>query len=79
MNQSKSTTKKAKWAASAVLAYADRVGSIGEDLSQNVADLLADLRHLCGHYGLDFVELDRRAHGYYVEEASLGRERKRKK
>jgi len=34
-----------------------------------IADLLADLRHLCDRLGLDYAKLDRRAHGHYTEEA----------
>jgi hypothetical protein len=33
-----------------------------------VADLLADLRHLCDHLGLDYAKLDRRAYRNYAEE-----------
>ncbi len=35
---------------------------------QDVADILADLRHYCDAHGLAYHELDRKAHGFYVAE-----------
>ncbi len=33
---------------------------------EGIADLLADLRHLCDALGLDFAELDSRAYDHYI-------------
>jgi len=33
-----------------------------------VKDMLADLRHYCDEHGLDFAELDKKAHTYYRDE-----------
>ena len=38
------------------------------DPEQDVAEILADLRHYCDAHGLAFHELDRRAHGFYLAE-----------
>ena len=38
-----------------------------------IADLLADLRHLCDALGLDFADLDERAYGHYVDEKAVFR------
>lgn len=36
-----------------------------------IADMLADLRHLCDRLKLDFAALDKQGHGYYIEERKL--------
>lgn len=33
-----------------------------------IADVLADLRHLCDRLGLDFARIDKQAHGHYISE-----------
>ncbi len=40
----------------------------GDDPTQDVAELLADVRHYCDAHGLVYHELDRKAHGFYVAE-----------
>jgi hypothetical protein len=42
-----------------------------------VADLLADLRHLCDRLGLDYAKLDRRAYHNYAEEHIWPKEKNR--
>jgi len=34
----------------------------------DVADMLANLRHLCDAKGWDYGKLDKQAYGYYIEE-----------
>lgn len=48
----------------------------GERAPQLIADLLADLRHLCDGLGLDFGEMDRAAFRHYASERVAGRERR---
>jgi hypothetical protein len=36
---------------------------------QDVAEILADLRHYCDAHGLAFHELDRKAHDFYLAES----------
>lgn len=53
----------------AVRLYADRTGITFEgDEETAIADLLADLRHLCNRDGLRFEELVERSQSYYSEE-----------
>lgn len=33
-----------------------------------IADMLADIRHLCDRLKLDFAQLDKQGRGYYIEE-----------
>lgn len=47
----------------------------GEAPPQLIADLLADLRHLCDGLELDFGELDRRAFRHYATERVRAMER----
>jgi hypothetical protein len=49
----------------------------GEPPPQLIADLLADLRHLCDGLGLDFGELDRQAFRHYATERVQEMERGR--
>lgn len=39
---------------------------------EDIADLLADLRHLCDHTGFDFVALNRSSRNYYLSENDSG-------
>jgi hypothetical protein len=42
------------------------------ELTTIVADLLADVRHLCDAAGISFIEADEQAAGWYDEEAGFG-------
>jgi hypothetical protein len=43
--------------------------SVGVTLEEyDVADMLANIRHLCDTKGWDYGELDKQAYGYYIEE-----------
>ena len=52
--------------------YTDHHSANGQilpaDMPYFVSDLLADLRHFCDAYGIDFAECDSRAHGHYLSE-----------
>ena len=45
----------------------------GSGDSEDVTDLLADLRHFCDKEGLDFGELDSTAHRHYTAEVVQAR------
>ena len=48
------------YARAAVTAYANVKGErLNDDPETYITDLLADLRHLCEHAGLEFAECDR--------------------
>ena len=49
------------------LQYRDYLECRGEEATA-VRDLLADLRHYCDLYGIDFAEQDRIAHDNYLAE-----------
>ena len=46
-----------------------RLPSPEEPMDWRIVDLLANMRHLCDQYDLDFAELDRRAYQHYRAEA----------
>lgn len=64
--------RRAGFAATAVLAYAERTGLLSDRNDEHpataIGDLLADLRHLTDSLGLDFAELTRRGKDHYVSE-----------
>ena len=41
---------------------------------QDVAEILADLRHYCDRHGLDYAERDRAAYGFYLAEGARARD-----
>jgi hypothetical protein len=41
-------------------------------LPDTLTDILADLRHLADHCGVDYEECDQKAHGYYLLERQKG-------
>ena len=57
---------RAAWGALALDAYTNIVGR--DDLDTSVADLLANLRHLCDALGVDFDIANHRAERYYDDE-----------
>lgn len=61
---------RARSAAYAVKAYADRVGTRDEEPGVAIGDLLCDLRHLCDALGLDFDDLSLRGEGHYNAEVT---------
>lgn len=62
--ENKTRAQRILCAATAVEAYADN----REDPDQLAADMLADLRHFCDLYGLDFSIMDKRGRAAYLEE-----------
>jgi hypothetical protein len=38
------------------------------DLESALTDALADIRHCCDQWGLDFAKIDVRAYSHYIEE-----------
>lgn len=72
-------TRRASFAADALLAYADRTfsGAVGEDFHTVIGDLLGDLMHLCDALvdanedgRLDFDALVDRGRSHYTPELS---------
>lgn len=65
-------SRRAGFAALAVLSYAVRTGLLNdrndEEPATAIGDLLGDLRHLADSLGLDYTELDRRGKSHYVPE-----------
>jgi hypothetical protein len=52
----------------AIAIDAERITAGPETPSEAITDLLADIRHYCDTYDLDYAELDRVAYGHYLEE-----------
>jgi hypothetical protein len=62
--------RRADWAQAAVDAFAEttRMDEAGEPRRTQVMDLLADLRHLCDRWGLDFDKLSQEGLDHYRAE-----------
>ncbi|MDQ1427165.1 MAG: hypothetical protein QOK39_641 [Acidimicrobiaceae bacterium] len=63
---------RARWAATAIAAFANETGTTGEDLATQVGDLLADLHHLCDAGGISFRVCSQRADDHYRAEIDEG-------
>ena len=48
----------------------DHYGTDSVNPGQDVAEILADLRHYCDRHGLDYGERDRAAYGFYLAEVA---------
>lgn len=59
---------RAKWAAVAIEAFAAATHTGGEDLDTQVADLVADLHHLCDANDVSFRACLERGHAHYQAE-----------
>ena len=59
---------RAREALSAVVPYGERTRVAADDLESLLADLVADLRHLADHLGVDWRDIDRRAQRYHGDE-----------
>lgn len=58
----------------AILDYSREAGLEDDEVKTAMSDFLADFRHLCDRWGLDFAELDRMAYNHYTEEIGNGRD-----
>ena len=65
-------TARATWAAQGLVAFAERTNMVeaGEDIQTALADLLADLRHLCDAVGVDWELADSKGCTMYNDEIS---------
>lgn len=61
--------RRAMWAAETMLGYNELVGGGKNDPETQIADLLADLRHLCDLEALDWSDIDRHAYHHYASES----------
>jgi hypothetical protein len=59
---------RASFGAAVLAAYSERVGDKSNEVETQLADLLADLRHLCDALGLDYDAADTKAHVNYWRE-----------
>lgn len=57
---------RAGWAALALLAHTERVGS--DEMENDIADLVANLMHLCDGVGIDFDTVLNKAEYHYGDE-----------
>ena len=64
LGYAKENRERAKRAAKVLGGYSGGA----DDLESDIADLLADLRHLCDGLGLDFAELDKCGYRHYSAE-----------
>ena len=79
MTQSKDNAERAERARIAVIAYLTHRGDLNPSHALEhdwtyLADLLCDLRHLADEKGLDFEELNARAHENHADEVERGKD-----
>jgi hypothetical protein len=64
----KDNDARASFGAAVLVAYSERVGGESNEVETQLADLLADLRHVCDALGLDYEAADATAHVNYWRE-----------
>lgn len=58
----KDNDARASFGAAVLVAYSERVGGESNEVETQLADLLADLRHVCDALDLDYDAADMKAH-----------------
>lgn len=61
-------TRRASFAATAVLAYAKRTRSDGNEIATTISDMIGDLHHLCDALGVDIDLAFNMGHQHYRAE-----------